>query len=73
MLIFEQSNIDLLSANSGEDIVAREYTGFVNTNCQIVKNIMLGIMRVIINENNIFDEDKENKLNSIYRRLTYEY
>ena len=72
-LAYTQRQIDILSANSGDKIQKKETIGFVITDCDIVKNVMLGIMRHTIKENNIFNYDRIVDLNSIYTKLSYDY
>ena len=70
-LIYTQTQIDKLDANSGDLIEKRESVGFVNTDCNIVKNILLGIMRLTVQESIIFNDDKKLKLNKLYNTAVY--
>ena len=71
ILEYTQQQIDKLDANSGDIIQKREYIGFANTDCDIVKNILLGIMRFTVKEQNIFNESAIVELNSLYNTIAY--
>ena len=70
-LIYTKNQIDLISANSGELIAKREELGFVNTDCNIVRNLISAIMKFTIKEENIFSDERINNLNNLYNSLTY--
>lgn len=71
MLNYTQSQINILDSNSGEVIYKKETTGFVNTDCEIVENILLGIMRFTVKEQNIFDTNAISNLNDLYNTIAY--
>lgn len=68
---FNQYQVNKLDSNSGEQIMNKELTGFVNTDCDIVENILLGILRLTVNEENIFDNNRIVDLNNLYNSVVY--
>jgi len=71
ILSFNQYQVNTLDSNSGEQIINKESAGFVNTDCDIVENILLGILRLTINEQNIFDNNRIANLNNLYNSVVY--
>jgi len=71
ILSFNQYQVNTLDSNSGEQIMNKESAGFVNTDCDIVENILLGILRLTINEQNIFDNNRIANLNNLYNSVVY--
>lgn len=71
ILTYNQYQVNKLDSNSGEQIMNKEFTGFVNTDCDIVENILLGILRLTVNEENIFDNNRRVNLNSLYSSVVY--
>lgn len=71
VLSFNQYQVNTLDSNSGEQIMNKELIGFVNTDCDIVENILLGILRLTVNEENIFDNNRIADLNNLYNSVVY--
>ena len=71
ILNYSQYQVNKLDSNSGEQIMNKEFAGFVNTDCDIVENILLGIFRLTVNEENIFDNNRIVNLNSLYNSIVY--
>jgi len=71
MLTYNQYQVNTLDSNSGEQIMNKESAGFVNTDCDIVENILLGILRLTIDVQNIFDDNRIANLNSLYNSMVY--
>lgn len=71
MLTYNQYQVNTLDSNSGEQIMNKESAGFVNTDCDIVENILLGILRLTIDVQNIFDDNRIANLNSLYNLMVY--
>lgn len=71
MLTYNQYQVNTLDSNSGEQIMNKELTGFVNTDCDIVENILLGILRLTVDVQNIFDNNRLANLNSLYSSIVY--
>lgn len=71
ILNYNEYQVNRLDSNSGEQIMNKEFAGFVNTDCDIVKNILLGIMRITVKEDIIFNDDKKLKLNNLYSTAIY--
>ena len=71
VLSFNQYQVNTLDSNSGEQIMNKESAGFVNTDCDIVENILLGILRLTVNEENIFDNNRIADLNNLYNSVVY--
>ncbi len=72
VLSYNQYQVNNLDSNSGEQIMNKELSGFVNTDCDIVENILLGILRLAVNEKNIFDNNILVNLNSLYNSVVYD-
>jgi hypothetical protein len=72
VLSYNQYQVNNLDSNSGEQIMNKELSGFVNTDCDIVENILLGILRLAVNEKNIFDNNRLVNLNSLYNSVVYD-
>lgn len=71
MLTYNQYQVNTLDSNSGEQIMNKESAGFVNTDCDIVENILLGILRLTVDVQNIFDNNRLANLNSLYNSVVY--
>lgn len=71
ILDYNEYQVNKLDANSGEQIMNKEFAGFVNTDCSIVKNILLGIMRITVKEDIIFNNEDRVKLNKLYNSAIY--
>jgi len=71
MLTYNQYQVNTLDSNSGEQIMNKESAGFVNTDCDIVENILLGILRLTVDVQNIFDNNRLANLNSLYNSMVY--
>lgn len=71
VLTYNQYQVNKLDSNSGEQIMNKESVGFANTDCDIVENILLGILRLTVNEENIFDNNRIVGLNKLYNSVVY--
>lgn len=71
VLSYNQYQVNNLDSNSGEQIMNKEFAGFVNTDCDIVENILLGILRLSVNEQSIFENDRIANLNNLYNLINY--
>lgn len=71
MLTYNQYQVNTLDSNSGEQIMNKEFAGFVNTDCDIIENILLGILRLSVNEQSIFENDRIANLNNLYNLINY--